>query len=517
MKRLSRVGLVVAALGLGLSFVCSPIAGAQPSTKHVGAQTKDRIIVKFKQGISTSQMSALHKKENATVESTNKALNFEVVKVEGQSVQEAIKAYSKMSDVEYAEPVTEYKAFWTPNDPLYASDQYGPQKMDVPAAWDVTIGKKDVIVAVVDTGVQLDHPDLKGQIIQGYDYVDNDNDATDEQGHGTHVSGTIAASTDNNVGVAGVAPKVQVMAVRVLDENGSGTNSAVANGMTYAADHGAKVISLSLGGTSPSKAVEDAVNYAWNKGAVVVCAAGNAGTTSPNYPAYYEKAIAVAATDDQDKKASFSTYGSWVDVAAPGVNIISTVLGNGYAKYSGTSMATPHASGVAALLASQGRSNSEIRSAMESTADKIPGTGTYWTHGRLNAAKAVGADTGGPGPDPDPEDSYEPNDTQATAYGNLTSGKVYNSKIFDADDVDWYKIKVGTFSSISLSLSDLPGDYDLYLYNSSGSLVARSWKSGTSSESISYRAWSSGTYYIKVVGWDGAHSSTKDYALKATF
>ncbi|SDX32868.1 thermitase [Marininema mesophilum] len=514
MKRFRRIGLVVAALGFGLSMAWSPIAGAQPSAKHKGLQVKDRIIVKFKKDVSASKISSLHKKEESTVESKNKSLGFQVVKVHGQSAQQAIKDYNKMPDVEYAEPVIKYKAFWTPNDPLYASDQYGPQKMQVPAAWDVTKGSSDVKVAVVDTGVQFDHPDLKGQILQGYDFVDNDNDAKDEQGHGTHVSGTVAALTDNGVGVAGVAPNVKVLAVRVLDENGSGTNEGVAKGITYAADQGAKVISLSLGGSSPSKTLEDSVNYAWNKGAVVVCAAGNSGNTSPNYPAYYEKAIAVAATNADDKKASFSTYGTWVDVAAPGENIISTVLGGGYDKYSGTSMATPHASGVAALLASQGRSNTEIRSTLESTADKITGTGDYWVHGRLNAAKAVGA--GGGDPDPDPQDTFEPNNSLATSHGPLTSGTVYNSKIFSETDEDWYKIKTSSTGTIAVNLSNVPADYDLYLYNSSGNLLSYSWNSGTSNESISTRR-AAGTYYIKVVGWDGAHSTTSNYALKATF
>ncbi|MEI4618354.1 S8 family serine peptidase, partial [Bacillus cereus] len=141
----------------------------------------------------------------------------------------------------------------------------------------------------------------------------------------------------------------------------------------------------SNGGT----ALQQAIQYAWNKGAVIVAAAGNTGTTAPNYPAYYENVIAVASTDSNDKKSSFSTYGTWVDVAAPGSNIYSTYKGNSYQTLSGTSMATPHVAGLAALLAKKGYTNTQIRQIIEKSADKITGTGTYWQNGRINANKAV--------------------------------------------------------------------------------------------------------------------------------
>jgi subtilisin family serine protease len=187
--------------------------------------------------------------------------------------------------------------------------------------------------------------------------------------------------------------------VRVLDNNGFGTTFDVAQGITYAADHGAKVINLSLGGGSAST-LRDAVNYAWNKGVFLACAAGNDGTssTSDNYPAAYPNCFAVAATDSSDRKASWSTYGSWVEAAAPGVSIYSTYRGSGYATVSGTSMSTPHVSGLAGLLASQGLTNVAIRDRICSTADRIGGTGSSWTCGRINAARAVGT----PSPTPPP-------------------------------------------------------------------------------------------------------------------
>ena len=217
------------------------------------------------------------------------------------------------------------------------------------------------------------------------------------------MAGIIGAITNNGVGVAGGCPDCVLMNGKVLNDDLNGSYSWYASGITWAADNGAKVINLSAGGSSPSKTLERAVNYAWNKGAVFVAAAGNSGGTSRLYPAYYPNAVAVAATDNRDQKASFSTYATWVDVAAPGANVFSTTPNhpfknetiNGRSKNydygSGTSMSSPMAAGVAALVWSTpyGTSNSSVRNRLQATADKIPGTGTYWSAGRVNAAGAV--------------------------------------------------------------------------------------------------------------------------------
>jgi thermitase len=197
-----------------------------------------------------------------------------------------------------------------------------------------------------------------------------------------------------------------LMGVKVLDYSGSGSLSAVASGIRWSADNGAKVINLSLGTPSRFKTLERAVNYAWTRGAVLACAAGNAGTAAKTYPAAYTNCIAVAATDQNDAKAYFSNYGAgWVDVAAPGVDILSTIQDTwewcflcygygylpGYDSRSGTSMATPHVAGLAALVWARGQctTNSCVRSKIESTADPISGTGTYWRYGRVNYFNAV--------------------------------------------------------------------------------------------------------------------------------
>ncbi|MFC0189347.1 S8 family peptidase [Fictibacillus aquaticus] len=382
---LKRFVAAAAALPLVVSLV-SPASAAKPVEvkKEV---TSQEIIVKFKSGTSKAKQSLAHSAADGKLKQDGS--RFEVVTVTDGDVEGAIADYKKNKDVEYVEPNYTYHASWTPNDTYYSSYQYAPQKVGAPSAWDITRGSSTTKVAILDTGVDYNHPDLAGKVIKGYDYIDNDWDPMDLNDHGTHCAGITAAATNNSRGIAGMAPNVSIYAVRVLDANGSGSLSGIANGIYHAADNGAKVISLSLGGPSGSTSLSNAINYAVSKGAVVVAAAGNESTSAPSYPAYYSNTIAVAATDSADRLASFSNYGSWVDVAAPGVDILSTVPGGYYAYMSGTSMATPLVAGVAGLLASQGRSASNIRAAIENTATKISGTGTYFSKGRVNAANAV--------------------------------------------------------------------------------------------------------------------------------
>ncbi|SEM99016.1 S8 family peptidase [Lihuaxuella thermophila] len=380
---------VLSAVLLAVLLVIPSTIFAQPTPDSPdSAYAPDQLIVKFKSGTSAKNIQALHAKEGAQVVSKSK-LGFEVVKFKNNSVQKMMQKYKQDPNVEYVEPNYYFHAAWTPNDPAFSSSQWGPQKIQAPQAWDVTRSSSSVKIAIVDTGVQANHPDLNGKVINGWDFVYDDSVPNDANGHGTHCAGIAAATTNNGTGIAGMAPNARILAVRVLDANGSGTLDDVANGIIYAADQGAQVISLSLGGSAGTTTLQNAVNYAWNRGAVVVAAAGNSNTSAPSYPAYYSNAIAVASTTSSDTKSSFSNYGSWVDVAAPGSSIYSTYITSTYASLSGTSMATPHVAGLAGLLAAQGRSNSQIRAAIQNTADRISGTGTYWTYGRVNAYRAV--------------------------------------------------------------------------------------------------------------------------------
>lgn len=278
-------------------------------------------------------------------------------------------------------------ASFIPNDP-YISGQYAWTNIQAYRGWALD-NHFSSVVAVVDTGVQLDHPDLAAQIVQGYDFVDDDTLAEDGYGHGTHVAGTIAAVTDNGVGVAGTCPACRIMPVRVLDRYG-GSAFTVAAGIVFASDNGARVINLSLGGPY-SSIVEESLALATRRGALPVCAAGNDGTNDTRYsfPAADDHCIAVAATTIRDELAWFSNYGSWVDIAAPGESIYSTLPYDEYFWADGTSMATPHVAGVAGLLAGSGMSSGQVRARLLQTADPIPGTGTQFMNGRLNLHRAL--------------------------------------------------------------------------------------------------------------------------------
>jgi subtilisin family serine protease len=315
------------------------------------------------------------------------------------------------------------------------------------------------VIAIVDTGIQRTHPDLDSKIVAGYDYVQNDTAPDDGNGHGTHVAGTSAAETNNSTGGAGTCPNCSLMPVRVLDNNGSGTLANVANGIRFAADNGAKVINMSLGG-SGSSTLQTAVDYAWGKGVFMACAAGNDNTSSQtnSYPGAYTNCFAVASTTNTDARSSFSNYGNWVEVAAPGSNIYSTWTGSSYNTISGTSMATPHVAGLAGLLASQGLTNAQIRDRICSTSDAISGTGTYWTCGRINAYRAVTNGGGGPTPTPTP---VTPTPTPVPGTEKIVNGG------FESGTSPWVQSSTNGYQLIDTTRPHA-GAYSAYLagYNS---------------------------------------------------
>jgi thermitase len=241
---------------------------------------------------------------------------------------------------------------------------------------------------MLDTGVDLNHPDLAGRIADSKNLLGGGL-AQDGNGHGTHVAGTVAANTNNGIGVASLAYQTRLLVGKVVGDNGQGTLATVALGIGWAADSGAKVISMSLGVTTPSQTLQEAINDAWNRDIVVVAAAGNLGTNQKVYPAACDNCIAVAATDQSDRKCHFSNFGSWVHVAAPGLNIVSLYRNGGFATLSGTSMAAPHVAALAALLWAQGaRSNQRVRTLIETSGDPATGFSTFITR-RINARNAL--------------------------------------------------------------------------------------------------------------------------------
>jgi serine protease len=317
-----------------------------------------------------------------------------------------------------------------PNDSLYATYQADLRLINLPAAWPVTIGS-GITVAVLDSGLDATHPDLAGMsVVAPHNFVDGSagfgtNDVTDVLGHGTHVSGTIAARTDNVTGVAGIAPGVSIMPLKVLQDDGRGSFADLADAVDYAVANGADVISMSLGGPldgSVAAWLQTVMDNARAAGAVVVAAAGNNGTSTPFYPAAIPSVIAVSATDraddpaTRDLKASWSNFGPWIDIAAPGTEIASTLPGGRYGSYSGTSMAAPHVAGIAALAAAAhtGWTPASVEAALLGSATDLgsPGRDDLFGWGRIDAGAAVASGAGpGPTPTPTPTPSVTPTPT----------------------------------------------------------------------------------------------------------
>ena len=414
----------------------------------------DQVIVRFKSqnngapSISNDKIRMAHAKVGAKVKkdfSAEGISGLQVVQLpDGTDVQSAIKEYQSNPDVLYAEPdyvvsiipdqtgpivqdVNPFQILSTPNDPrftelwgLHNTGQTGgtiDADIDAPEAWDISTGSGSVVVAVIDTGVLYTHSDLSSNIwnntgeipgngidddhngyiddVRGWDFVNNDNDPTDDNSHGTHVSGTIGAMGNNGIGVTGVNWQVKIMALKAFNSTGFGNTSDAISAILYANANGASVISNSWSGLNPSQSLNDSIEAS---PAVVVCAAGNSASdndATPFYPASYSSPniIAVAATDHNDTLASFSNFGSGsVDLAAPGTNILSTNFDGNYAYKQGTSMATPHVSGVAALVKSVNQSLTavQIKNIILSTVDvKSSLSGKVNTSGRLNAYRAV--------------------------------------------------------------------------------------------------------------------------------
>jgi thermitase len=304
--------------------------------------------------------------------------------------------------VEWAEPDYRFSTCDTPNDPQYAN-QWPLQKIQAPAAWKLTSGQ-GITVAVLDTGVDFKHPDLAGQVLAGPDMIDRDQNPQDLHGHGTHVAGTIAALRNNGLDIVGVAPAARILAVRVLDAQGQGSMSAIADGVLAAVQAGAQVINMSLGGASDGLTLRRAIEQAQQAGVLVVAAAGNEGSTRLSYPAAYPGVLSVGATNAQDQRTSFSNHGTWVNIAAPGDRILSSRLGGGTKAMSGTSMAAPHVAAAAAMLkAAQPTWNAEqIRRTLQETGDPVSGFSSNPALRRLHVLRALqGAPNQNPSPTPE--------------------------------------------------------------------------------------------------------------------
>ncbi len=402
-----------------------------PTTEFSERYIPDEVIVKFRENVNQQVIDDFHKKSGVKILHKNAKGKFERLKIpSGKSVADAIQQYKNNPLVEYAEPNYIAKALYVPNDQYYPLQWnfYNPVYggINTKDAWDISKGD-GVIVAVIDTGIAYENycqgtkcyykaPDLAGTtFVQGYDFANLDNHPNDDNSHGTHVAGTIAQTTNNSIGVAGVAFNSKIMPIKSLDGTGSGAYSWIADGIIYAADNGADVITMSLGGSSPSLTLQNALSYASSKNVTIIAAAGNGGSGGPaNYPAAYDAyVIAVAATRYDEKRSSYSTTGNYVDIAAPGGDTSVDQNGDGYADgilqqtfnpntkntndfaywfFQGTSMATPHVAGVAALLIANNITDpAKVREAIEKTAEDKGAAGwdPEYGWGIINAKDAL--------------------------------------------------------------------------------------------------------------------------------
>ncbi|HPQ20076.1 MAG TPA: S8 family serine peptidase, partial [bacterium] len=291
---------------------------------------KDELVIKFKESVSESKKNNLLKTHKLTKLKRNQKLRNEKIKIStGKKVKDIIDILKKNKDIEYIEPNYVIEASEIANDSYY-SEQWGLKKIEIEEAWKINEGENDVIIAVLDSGLDLAHLDLQANIKSGYDFVNDDADASDDNGHGSMVAGIIGAVKNNSIGISGVAPKCKIMPLKVLDSEGYGTYADVADAIIYAADNGAKVINLSLGGYAYSQYLQDAINYAFNKNCVIVASAGNNNTDEPFYPAACANVISVSSINKDNNKSTFANYGNYIDLVAPGEQIISCDLNNNY-------------------------------------------------------------------------------------------------------------------------------------------------------------------------------------------
>ena len=424
---------LLALVVLGTAVVCgggaaSLDAASQQSPKAV----KGELIVGFAEGVSRAEQNAILKDAGATSKKRFGQIDAVLVKVKDDEEALAVKVLSSDPRVTYAQPNHVVSISATPNDPsfgqlwgLHNTGQTGgtnDKDIDAPEAWELATGDSNIVVAVTDTGVDFGHPDLADQrwvntldpvgggdddgngLVDdwsGWDFVNDDNDPFDDNRHGTHVSGTIGAEGNNGVGVAGVNWNVKIMALKFLNSAGSGTTADAIASTLYAADHGADVSSNSWGGGPYDQALLDAIEYGASRGMLFVAAAGNDGfnnDATPTYPATYgsDAVLSVSATDHNDGLAFFSSYGAkTVDLGAPGVGILSTTPGNTYGSFDGTSMATPHVAGAAALVEDRfpGATLYGIKALLMGSVDPAGSlAGKTVTGGRLNIGNALACD-----------------------------------------------------------------------------------------------------------------------------
>jgi subtilisin family serine protease len=356
-----------------------------PTTVRYDAR---RIVVRFRRGTTSRTRAAAFARAGVTTERALPKIRFHLVRAAEGRRDDAMASLRQEASVTAVERETIVDGLDTvPNDPGWNA-QWGLRAVGFPRAWDTTRGSEKIVVAVLDTGVDGSHPDLQGALAPGFDFVNLDTDPSDDHGHGTATAGIVAARGNNAIGLAGACWACVVLPVKVLDADGMGNTAAIAAGIIWATDRGARVINLSLGAPGTTDVLSEAVRYAASRGVVVVAAAGNSGSAIPFYPAAEPSVLAVAATNESDRLYTWSNHGAWVQVAAPGCNV-APWPGATYIELCGTSAAAPLVSGLAALIRAQRpqATSQNTVDAIEKAVLQIP---AEVRHGRVDAAGAVG-------------------------------------------------------------------------------------------------------------------------------
>lgn len=413
---LSLMGLSITASLTACNRFANPdlIAGLSPtgSTGHMvksnsiaSAYVPGQVVVQFRANPDPMYLQQFAQQNNLQVLRVSPMGSVLFQQMGHRQTGAVMQSLSMNSQVEYTHQNTLYRSQFTVNDPR-SSEQSGLAVIGMGKAWDVTMGDPSVIIAVIDSGADLQHPDLAPNLVSGYNVLtQGQTPPQDDNGHGTHASGIAAAVADNNVGVAGTCPRCKLMPIKALDSEGAGTGFDVALAVVWAVDNGASVINMSLGGETSDPTLERAVKYALSHNVSVVVAAGNESTDTPMYPAALPGVIAVGSVDVDRQRSSFSNYGNWVSVMAPGKNILSTMpmqsvfmtstegYYNEYDFMDGTSMASPMVAGVVGLIKSRYPQLNpfQIKSRLEGTAIDLgaPGFDPEYANGMVDAFRAV--------------------------------------------------------------------------------------------------------------------------------
>ncbi|SDO57050.1 S8 family serine peptidase [Halobacillus aidingensis] len=434
--------------------------------------------------------------------------NFHVLQVpESQNYQEVLQKLKSEANLQRVEPNYIRTSTAAPQDPYY-EEQWQFDPLNMSGVWGMR-GSHDTVIAVLDTGVNADHPDLKGKILPGYNFLDDTTDSSDDHGHGTHIAGLITANA-NNEGIVGVNPSAKILPLKVAGNEGNVSFSASLDAIYHAIDQGVDVINMSYSSYQKMDSEREALYEAYKKGIVLVAAASNDDSSKPAYPASYRPVISVAATDEMDRPTSFSNYGNWIDLTAPGQNLVSTHYKGGYAYNDGTSFSSPLVAGVASLVKSHHPSwdPSEIEWAMQNTAKTF--TGVTW-----NLYEGFGI------PDASLSINSQPYDSSADAadtYGDayqMTSTDVSN-RIGKPGDTDWYTFEVEGDGETKISLDQLDDHMDLVgvLVDEEGNHTILDDYGKGEKESYTFTA-EPGQYHLQVFEYYN-HWSSKSYKLNVT-